>query len=38
MTHEKEHVVIHRLREFVANHYGKILLFVSGFGGGAWFF
>lgn len=38
MTHNQQHVIIHRVKAFVADHYGKILLFASGFGGGAWFF
>lgn len=38
MTHNTEHTIIHRAKAFVANNYGKILLFVGGFSGGAWFF
>lgn len=38
MSHESSHVIIHKVKTFVANNYGKILLFVGGFSGGAWFF
>jgi len=38
VTHKSSHVIIQKVKAFVANHYGKILLFVGGFSGGAWFF